>query len=181
LKNYQKWASTDHPASTRIKALIPAGLLFLFFIPYLLVVPLPRLDPVIHLPHLYYGMVNILLGVIMILSGGFFAIWSILSQFFLAEGTPLPMLPTRKLLVRGPFRLCRNPMTLGTILAYSGVAVLVGSLSSFLFVMVFFTALLCYLKFLEEKELTERFGQEYLDYKAATPFIIPRIAARKKT
>jgi len=175
MKNYRKWASTDHTTSTRITALIPAGLLFLFLIPYLLVVQAPKLDPLLHFPHLFFGAVNIIVGVVLIISGGTFALWSIFSQFTLANGTPLPMLPTKKLLVNGAFKYCRNPMTLGTILAYSGVAVLVGSLSSFLFVMLFFTALLCYLKFLEEKELAERFGQEYLDYKAATPFIIPRI------
>ncbi len=180
MKNCQKWASTDHPLSTRLMAMIPAGILFLFLLPYLLVVQVPRLDPFFHLLHLFYGTVNIPLGLILILAGGFFAIWSILSQFFLAEGTPLPMLPTQKLLVSGPFRLCRNPMTLGTILAYSGVAVLVGSLSPLIVVLLFGGALLCYLKFLEEKELAERFGQEYLEYKAATPFLLPRITANKK-
>lgn len=71
-------------------------------------------------------------------------------------------------------------MTLGTVLAYSGVAVLVGSLFPLIVVLLFGGALLCYLKFLEEKELAERFGQEYLDYKAATPFLLPRITANKK-
>jgi protein-S-isoprenylcysteine O-methyltransferase Ste14 len=180
MKNYRKWASTNHSSSTRITALIPAGVLFLFLIPYLLVVQAPKLDPLLRFPHLYFGVANIIFGVVLIIAGGIFALWSIISQFTLADGTPLPMLPTKKLLINGAFRYCRNPMTLGTILAYSGVAVLVGSLSSFLFVMLFFAALLCYLKFLEEKELADRFGQEYLDYKAATPFLLPRIAARKK-
>lgn len=155
--------------------MIPAGVLFLFLIPYLLVVQAPRLDPLLRFPHLFFGTVNIVVGVVLILAGGVFALWSIFSQFILADGTPLPMLPTKKLLVYGAFRYCRNPMTLGTILAYSGVAVVVGSLSSLIFVLLFFAALLCYLKFLEEKELADRFGQEYLEYKAATPFIIPRI------
>ncbi|MCK7467007.1 MAG: hypothetical protein MZU91_01865 [Desulfosudis oleivorans] len=32
-----------------------------------------------------------------------------------------------------------------------------------------------YLKLLEEKELTERFGEAYLAYKREVPFIIPRL------
>jgi len=179
MKNYRKWASTNRSTFTRITALIPAGLLFLLLIPYLLVVQAPKLDPLLGFPHLFFGTANLVIGILLLACGAFFALWSIIAQFTLAAGTPLPMLPTRKLLINGPFKLCRNPMTLGTILAYTGVAVLVGSLSSFLFVMLFFAALLCYLKFLEEKELAERFGQEYLEYKAAIPFIIPRVTVKK--
>jgi protein-S-isoprenylcysteine O-methyltransferase Ste14 len=36
-----------------------------------------------------------------------------------------------------------------------------------------------YLKLLEEKELTERFGEAYLAYKQEVPFIIPRLPRRK--
>jgi len=32
-----------------------------------------------------------------------------------------------------------------------------------------------YIKLIEEKELIERFGSEYLEYKQKTPFLIPRI------
>lgn len=71
-------------------AMIPAGILFLFLLPYLLVVQVPRLDTFFHLLHLFYVTSKILLGAILILTGGFFAIWLILSQFFLAEGTPCP-------------------------------------------------------------------------------------------
>ena len=33
--------------------------------------------------------------------------------------------------------------------------------------------LLVYLKLIEEKELEMRFGQDYLEYKKNTPFILP--------
>jgi protein-S-isoprenylcysteine O-methyltransferase Ste14 len=32
-----------------------------------------------------------------------------------------------------------------------------------------------YIKFIEEKELEARFGQEYSEYKKRTPFFIPKI------
>ncbi len=83
------------------------------------------------------------------------------------------MLPTKKLLVSGPFKYCRNPMTLGTIIAYTGIAILVGSWFSMLFVVVFAALLIAYLKTIEEKELLLRFGSEYAEYKKNTPFIIP--------
>jgi protein-S-isoprenylcysteine O-methyltransferase Ste14 len=34
--------------------------------------------------------------------------------------------------------------------------------------------LLLYVKGIEEKELPQRFGEEYLEYKRRTPFLIPR-------
>jgi protein-S-isoprenylcysteine O-methyltransferase Ste14 len=33
--------------------------------------------------------------------------------------------------------------------------------------------ILIYIKWIEEKELEERFGSEYLEYKKRTPFLIP--------
>ena len=65
-------------------------------------------------------------------------------------------------------------MTLGTVLAYAGVAVLVGSINGLIFVAVFAALLIIYLKTIEEKELAIRFGEEYLAYKKSTPFILPK-------
>ena len=50
---------------------------------------------------------------------------------------------------------------------------MIGSYTSLLFVVLFGLILLTYIKLVEEKELALRFGQEYLDYKKDTPFIIP--------
>jgi protein-S-isoprenylcysteine O-methyltransferase Ste14 len=91
------------------------------------------------------------------------------------------MIPTKKLIIIGPFKYCRNPMTLGTIMAFSGIVVMIGSYTSLLFVVLFTMILIAYIKLVEEKELEFRFGKEYVDYKNDTPFIIPiRIASAKK-
>ena len=66
-------------------------------------------------------------------------------------------------------------MTLGTICMYTGVAILAGSISALLVVLLFFSMLLVYIKKIEEKELEIRFGEEYITYKAKTPFLIPRM------
>jgi len=72
-------------------------------------------------------------------------------------------------------------MTLGTIMAFSGIVVMIGSYTSLLFVILFTMILIVYIKLVEEKELELRFGKEYVDYKNDTPFIIPiRIARVKK-
>ncbi len=175
-----KWASHKYSGTQKALALIPAGFLFLFLIPYTLLKPLPRLDALLHLPHLYFGIINIIVGVVLIILGITFAWWSIGSQLFQANGTPIPVMATQRLLVRGVFKLCRNPMTLGTILAYLGISVIAGSISAIVVVLLFAALLVLYIKNIEEKELELRFGEEYLKYKASTPFLIPRIFKKKR-
>lgn len=159
-------------------ALIPAGILFLFLIPYLLAKPIPRLDTLLHLPGLFFGTINIAAGIILIALGLSCAWWTVYWQLVHASGTPLPMVPTQKLLTNGPFRMCRNPMVLGTITAYLGVSVIAGSIASTAAVFLFTILLFIYIKLIEEKELAARFGKEYLEYKAVTPFIFPGINIR---
>ena len=88
------------------------------------------------------------------------------------------MMPTQKLLTTGPFRYCRNPMTLGTILAYGGLTIAAGTPAGLTIVILLASLLLLYLKLVEEKELAERFGDEYLAYKREVPFILPRMPRR---
>jgi protein-S-isoprenylcysteine O-methyltransferase Ste14 len=163
-----------------IAVALPAGLLFVFLIPWVLIRFVPKLDTIFHFPPLSFGAVNIILGILLILFGGVFALWSVLSQLLKADGTPVPIVPTKKLLVNGPFLYCRNPMTFGTILIYLGIGILVGSLAAILLVFLFGAALITYIKLVEEKELEMRFGPDYVTYKSATPFIIPRMFPGKR-
>jgi protein-S-isoprenylcysteine O-methyltransferase Ste14 len=170
---YKKWQNNEISKERRLFALIIGALIFPISIPAILVILLPRVDKIIGFGSLYVGYGNITIGVIAIILGGFLAFWTIIAQIKLASGTPFPMLPTQKLLIIGPFKYCRNPMTLGTIIAYSGVAIWVGSYTAILAVVIFALMLLIYLKLIEEKELEIRFGQEYLEYKKNTSFILP--------
>jgi protein-S-isoprenylcysteine O-methyltransferase Ste14 len=70
-------------------------------------------------------------------------------------------------------------MTLGTILAYLGMAVAARTTAGTAIVLSLAAALLTYLKRLEEVELAERFDEAYLAYKRETPFIIPRRPGRR--
>jgi len=178
---FLKWQQNRNSKGKYLLFLVIGALLFPTMIPTVLVILLPRMDKIIGISSFYNGLINIVVGIIAIILGGFIAFSTIIAQIKFASGTPFPMIPTKKLLVIGPFKYCRNPMTLGTILAYSGIVVMVGSYTSLLSVVLFTMILLTYIKLVEEKELELRFGQEYLDYKIDTPFIIPmRIVSRKK-
>jgi len=170
---FKKWQNNENPEGKQLIALVIGALIFPISIPAILVLLLPQVDKKIGIGSFYVGYGNIIIGVIAIIMGGFLGLCTIIAQIKLASGTPFPMLPTKKLLIIGPFKYCRNPMTLGTIIAYSGVAILVGSYTALLVVVIFSLMLLVYLKLIEEKELEMRFGQEYLEYKKNTPFILP--------
>ena len=135
----------------------------------------PRLDRRLGLPSLSIGSVNRIVGGLLTVVGFSLGFWSVITQLTRGRGTPLPVMPTQELLTEGPFRYCRNPMTLGTILAYLGIAVAVGTIAGTVLVLALAAALLVYLKRLEEWELAERFGEAYLAYRREVPFIIPRV------
>lgn len=116
-----------------------------------------------------------------LLSGLFFVtgipwvIWAVLWQLWKGKGTPVPIVPTKEFLPSGPYRYCRNPMILGFFLYLSGWAALfnrTGSWVAALILMVFFVL---EIKLIEEKELEERFGDVYREYKKKTPFFIPKL------
>ena len=175
MKHFIRWARREYSLPVRLLATACAGLLFAFLIPLTLIRFLPRLDAALGILPLTFGYANLLVGGICVLVGLFFGFWSIWDQLFDARGTPIPVLATQKLLVRGPFKYCRNPMSFGTFMAYFGLSICVGSLSSFVSVAVFAVLLMLYIKKFEERELEARFGEEYKEYKAKTPFLIPRI------
>lgn len=176
---FQKWAERKYSLPIRILGTLPAGAIFAYLIPYSLIVLLPPLDRSWGLPSFFIGMVNYIVGGMVVLIGIIFAWWTILLQFMYAGGTPLPVMATQKLLANGPFKLCRNPMGFGAVTAYLGISLLIGSIVDLLFTALFLLFFVCYIKGIEEKELTARFGQAYLDYKAGTPFLIPGFFYRK--
>ncbi len=176
MSRYARWAQREHGEATRIATLmLLAGPIFLGLLPFLVAGVGPRLDRRLGLPPLGIGRLNGILGGLLSVLGFSLGFWSIDAQLNRGRGTPLPVMPTQELLTEGPYRYCRNPMTLGAILAYLGMAVAARTTAGTGFVLSLAAALLAYLKRLEEGELAERFGEAYLAYKRETPFIIPRL------
>lgn len=179
MSRYVRWQRTEHSESARVTVTLLAGPVFLGLLPVLVAGIGPRLDRSFGLPALSIGTAGRILGGSLSASGFSLGWWSVYTQLDRGRGTPLPVLPTQELLTDGPFRYCRNPMTLGAILAYLGIAVAARTPAGIALVLSFATSLLVYLKVLEEGELAERFGQAYLAYKRETPFIVPRLRGRR--
>ncbi len=113
-----------------------------------------------------------------ILLGAFWLGWATLTQWRLGRGTPAPMAATQRLIVEGPYRLCRNPIELGAALYYLGFGTLFGSLGAGVFASLAALVLgSAYHKLVEERELLARFGDDYRRYRRRTPFLIPSLRA----
>ena len=175
MKQFTKWAEKEYGIEQRIFATLLAGVLFVVLIPLFLRWIAANLDQRLGLPSLEISLLVFVFGFILVLLGLTFALWSIIAQLIRARGTPLPMMATKKLLITGPFKHCRNPMTFGTILLYSGIGILLESVFALIVVFLISTLLIIYLKQVEERELEARFGEAYLAYKKETPFLIPKI------
>lgn len=97
-----------------------------------------------------------------------------------ARGTPVPIMATKKLLTDKPYSFRRNPMVLEITVSYFSIATFTSSFMTVLAVFLFALFLIAYIKFIEEKEMSLRFGDEYSRYKQSTPFIIPRLSLLKR-
>ena len=158
----------------RIATLSFGSMLFLCIVPWVLLFLVKNLSSLIAIecPRSF----EVTVSLVFIICGLGLVLWSTISQWSIGRGTPVPITPTQILIVKGPYRLCRNPIQLGSMLYYLGIGALFDSL---------FTGLMCsiiafvfgslYHKLVEEKELLLRFGEDYRKYREKTPFLIPKI------
>jgi protein-S-isoprenylcysteine O-methyltransferase Ste14 len=175
MNRFKKWAQHEYSKEQRLIAVILGGFIFWIIIPLFIIILSSYIDPWLHLRTLHYGLINLVVGLMFMVPGWLFANWTVKVQFALGKGTPIPLMATQKLVVKGPHAYCRNPMTLGTALAYLGVAISLGSISALGLGLIYPVGILIYIKLIEERELEERFGPEYLEYKKRTPFLIPSL------
>ncbi len=107
-------------------------------------------------------------------------IWAVSWQLWKGKGTPVPLIPTKNFLQSGPYRYCRNPMMLGFFLYLSGWAALFNRAGSWIAAAVLVALLILEIKRIEEKELEERFGDAYREYKKETPFFFPKLLRKSR-
>ena len=79
-----------------------------------------------HRPWSYWAVAQV--AAVLLIGAGLVPVVSVFVQFARAGGTPLPLAPTPRLVVSGFNRYVRNPVYLGSLLIFSGEALLFGSL-----------------------------------------------------
>jgi protein-S-isoprenylcysteine O-methyltransferase Ste14 len=89
-------------------------------------------------------------------------------------GTPAPIAPTARLVIRGVYRYVRNPMYLAVLTVIAGQAMLFGSTSLVLYGAFIAVAFVLFVRFYEEPTLRATFGAEYDAYCRAVPRWWPR-------
>jgi protein-S-isoprenylcysteine O-methyltransferase Ste14 len=117
---------------------------------------------------------TVLAGAALILAGLRLAIETISLFGREGDGTLAPWDPTRRLVVRGPYRRVRNPMITGVGLILLGEVAILGSPAILIEFGLFALLNLTYIPLVEEPGLSARFGAEYEEYRRAVPRWIPR-------
>jgi len=90
-------------------------------------------------------------------------------------GTPAPVAPTERLVVRGVYRYVRNPMYVAVAATIVGQALLLGRPGLLLYAAVFCAVVAAFVHLYEEPVLSARFGQEYEAYRSAVPAWWPHL------
>jgi protein-S-isoprenylcysteine O-methyltransferase Ste14 len=84
-------------------------------------------------------------------------------------GTPAPIDPPKTLVVRGPYRLTRNPLYVGVVSVLFGEALMVRSLTLTEYAAAVFLAFYAFVLVYEEPVLRDKFGAAYAEYCAKVP------------
>ena len=131
-----------------------------FYLSVIVMVLLYFLFPVLKvLPSPWNGI-----GVIFLLAGITLSLMG--DVIFRRVGTTIkPYQESSTLVTESIFRFSRNPIYLGYVLMLAGVTFLLESLTPFLVIPIFIILIEKHFIMTEEKMLTAKFGQAYLDYK----------------
>jgi len=150
-KNFKDSAAIRIPPPVFFFACLGCGLLMEYFFPI-------NLISLSLIPRVIVG------GVFLLISGYF----SVNAFFALIKNkTPFDTSKsTIKMVTDGAYRFSRNPLYLSLLLLLFGVAILLSSLWLFCTVPILYTLFLFKAVKLEESYLSQKFGEEYLNYSA---------------
>jgi protein-S-isoprenylcysteine O-methyltransferase Ste14 len=143
-------------------------LFFLFELPWILLPGNDVLYP--------WRLIELIAGTLLLIVGLYFFTWGLTTiSRKRASGKEIGKSIDKSTLISdGAFAICRHPITLGFIFLMPGISFIFDFIPLMLMT-PFYTPLLISLLFYEEKELIQRFGEGYRNYKGKVPLLIPRI------
>lgn len=110
-------------------------------------------------------------GLVLVIVGLMFTVWARMQLAGNWSGS-VTVKDGHELIMHGPYRLVRHPIYAGALLAFLGTAIAQNqwrSLLAFMIVWLAWWRKWC----LEERFMTERFGDDYKKYRTRVPAIIP--------
>jgi len=114
-------------------------------------------------------------GILLLAAGLTLLIYTIFLFGSIGKGTLAPWDPTQRLVIKGPYAYCRNPMISGVLFILAGESFLFNSSGILYWAGIFFLINNIYFFFIEEPDLYKRFGEDYREYKKQVPRWIPNI------
>jgi protein-S-isoprenylcysteine O-methyltransferase Ste14 len=114
----------------------------------------------------YLGVIPVFLGVPILL-------WCIWDFTFTGKGTPMPIDPPKKLVVRGLHQYVRNPMYVGAVFILAGETIIFASLLLFGYTVFIFLCFHIFVIGYEEPTLRRTFGGAYEAYCESVPRWFP--------
>jgi protein-S-isoprenylcysteine O-methyltransferase Ste14 len=102
-------------------------------------------------------------GTIFVIFGGVVLLPAFI-QFFKTKNTLITIKPANSLQTSGIYAISRNPMYLGLLAVYTGIAFFKGNLWTFLFIPLVILVVTKFIIVKEERYLGRAFGPDYIDY-----------------
>lgn len=173
----EKWIHVFYKTATGAKKtralLTPVGVLIFCVFTTLFVLTAIFVDGLLGLPPFLPEAFRFPVSIPLITVGIIVTGWSVF-HFLKVKGTPVPFNPPPKLVSTGPYAYVRNPMLTGVFLVLFGMGFAFNSVSLVLiFTPLYLLMNVWELKHIEEPELVQRLGDEYIEYKRRTPMFIP--------
>ncbi len=158
--------------------LLLKNLLFTLILPGTVAVYLPLLIAWGRPAATGFGLIGtiILLGVGVAIYG-----WCVWDFATFGRGTPAPIDAPQKLVVRGLYRLTRNPMYVGVLTVILGWTVMFRSPALLAYAAVVGTCFHLFVVLYEEHQLRKSFGREYEEYCTQVGRWLPRFRRRSAT
>lgn len=128
---------------------------------FLLTIGIQKMLPVRHA--LFHQAVLVIAGWLFVVLAFFFGMSGVF-RFLKTNNTVETFKPASSLQTSGIYTISRNPMYVGLVSLYAGLALLIGNWWTILFIALFIFVLQKYVIHREERYLQYAFGDEYIAY-----------------
>jgi len=142
------------------RGLLPSTLLFITLLAEVILHFVIPIKMIILSPYRYFGVIFIIFGVVM-------NIWAD-ALFKKHQTTVKPDGKPVYLVAEGPFRISRHPMYLGMLSILFGIAIILGSVITFISPVIFFVIMNQKFIRTEEESMIKEFGEKYYNYQKET-------------
>lgn len=142
-----------------------------FFFKYRSYTPLPFILPMLLFAR--PSAITMLAGLVLVILGEFFRLWGI---SYAGGETRTRKAGASALVTQGPFSYVRNPLYVGNIIIYTGIAIMANSLTPYLQVVILLFGCFQYYYIVTEEEepkLRELFKETYEDYFRSVKRFLP--------